>query len=460
MNTNDMQKMFDYVDQHFNRMIDELKEVCSFRSTADDPEGLAQTRNYILKKWGSLGIEGRPLSPEADPPILWGQAKGDLDRTLVFYNHYDVVPEGDPQGWTNGKPYEADIRQGRIYARGVADNKGGHFCRLHALEAIKAIRGSLPVNVKFLVEGQEETTSAYMLEMSRSQPELLRELISADVAVWEGGLTGNDGSPYIRFGVRGDCVFHLSVKTADVDCHGRYGATIPGAAWRLVWALASLKGPDEWVRVPGFYDRIIPTTDEDHKALHQFPFDEKGLKDSIGFSSYLTGATGDQLKERLYMEPTMSVCGLDAGGLHQKPRSIVPHQASALVTCYLVADQDPDYIYRQLRQYLDDQGFSDVQVDYSSGTRAIRTDVSTPFHQVLEQAAAFVYTKPVVTEITQMGAGPAYIWRNVLPDLPIIGIGPSNPYSNTHGQDENLKLEDYKNAVKYIIALLCCYGDA
>ena len=460
MNSSQLQQMFSYVDEHFDAMVQELKEVCRFPGTADHPEGLRQTREYILKKWKALGIEGHTLPPDGDPPILWGQTKGDSGRTLVFYNHYDVVPEGDPSGWTNGKPYEAEIRDSRIYARGVADNKGGHFCRLHAIEALRAVRGSLPVNVKFLVEGQEETTSAYMLKMSREQPEWFRELISGDAAIWEGGLVDDEGRPYIRFGVRGDCVLRFSVQTAQVDCHGRYGATIPGAAWRLIWALASLKGPDERVLVPGFYDRVLPTTAEDRKALHDFPFDEEGLKRSIGFSSYLTGAKGDALKERLYMEPTMSVCGLDAGNLHFKPRSIVPHEASALVTCYLVADQDPDEIYHSIRRYLDDQGFSDVKVEYTSGTRAIRTDVSTPFRKVMEKAAAFVYDKPVVTEITQMGAGPAFIWRSVCPDLPILGMGPSNPSSNTHGQDENLKLEDYKNAVKYIIALLCLYGES
>lgn len=159
------------------------------------------------------------------------------------------------------------------------------------------------------------------------------------------------------------------------------------------------------------------------------------------------------------MEPTMSVCGLDAGNLHFKPRSIVPHEASALVTCYLVADQDPDEIYHSIRRYLDDQGFSDVKVEYTSGTRAIRTDVSTPFRKVMEKAAAFVYDKPVVTEITQMARDRPLSGEACVPTCRFSAWDPP-PSSNTHGQDENLKLEDYKNAVKYIIALLCLYGES
>lgn len=459
MDTNELQKLFSYVDEHFDSMIEELKEVCRFRSTADDMEGLKETKNYILKKWEQLGLKSRELPSKAEPPVLYGEAAGTSKHTIIFYNHYDVVPEGNPSAWSTPNPFKAEIRNGRIYARGVADNKGGHFCRLHALEALRAVKSSLPVNVKFLVEGQEETTSANMRRLCEEDPKAFKQLISADAAIWEGGLIDQEGRPYIRFGMRGDCVFRFHVKTAAVDCHGRYGAVIPGAAWRLVWALSTLKGPDERVRVPGFYDRVIPTTDEDRKILHNFPFDENDLKRTVGFTDFLTGASGDILKERLYMEPTMSICGLDAGDLHIKPRSIVPHEASALVTCYLVADQDPDEIYRSLRNYLDSQGFSDIEINYQSGTKASRTPIATPFRQVLEKAASYVYDHPAVTEITQMGAGPAFIWRSVLPDLPILGIGPSNSGSNTHGQDENLRLEDYKNAVKYIIALLCCYGE-
>ena len=460
MDKQNLQLLFEYVDQHFDEMVQELKDICSFRSVSGDKEGLKQTKNYILRKMEQLDLEHREYDdPKADSAIIASDNSGDSSKSIIFYNHYDVMPEGDPESWTNKQPFQADIRDGRIYARGVSDNKGGLLCRLHAIEAIRAVNKTLPVHLKFFYDGEEESSSYLMEKMAMEEKELFIKLIDADIAIWEGGLIDDEGNPYGRFGVRGDCSFHLSVKTAEYDCHGRYGATVPGAAWRLIWALASLKGPDEKIRIPGFYSDVIPTTQDDLEVLHAFPFDEEGFKKKTGFDHYVLNATGDELKRRLYMEPTLSVCGLDSGDLCKNARSIVPHSASALISSYLVADQDPEEIRQNLRSYLDSQGFSDIEITYGGGSKAIRTKVTTPFRQVMEQASMDVFHKPLVTEISQMGAGPAFLWREVLPDQSIVSVGPANPESHHHAQDENLRLEDYKNSIKYIIALLYAYAE-
>ncbi|MCD7906592.1 MAG: M20/M25/M40 family metallo-hydrolase, partial [Clostridium sp.] len=330
---------------------------------------------------------------------------------------------------------------------------------IHALETIQKVAGQLPVRVKLFVEGDEETGSPSMKKLSREEPEAYREMTRSDLCLWEGGITDDTGRPWIRYGVRGSCAFELSVKTADMDCHGRMGATVPSASWRLIWALGTLKTQDERIQIEGFYDDVVEATEADLEVLRRFPYEEEALKKRMGFDRYLLDATGDELKRRFYMEPVLSVCGLEAGELYNGPRGIVPHKAMARISFYLVADQDPERVHRLLREHLDRNGFSDVQIAYKGGSGAVRTPVDMPFTQKLFEAAKQVYSEPMVLELTQLGAGPAACFRKPWPQMPIVSVGTANGGSNHHAPDENIRVEDYRRAVKYIIALLySCAG--
>lgn len=456
---NDLEKMFAYVEEHFDKMKEELGNVCSFRSVAGDEEGLEKTRQYILDKWKSIGLSAVREEIPGGNAVLYSENPGESKKTILLYNHYDVVNEGKWEKWTNKNPYDVANINGKLYGRGISDNKGGLFSRIHALEAIKKVRGQLPVGVKFFVEGDEETASPSMKKLAEDRMDRYKEMTKADLCIWEGGVTDEEGRPWIRFGVRGYAAFELSVKTSNIDCHGRMGAVVPNAAWRLIWALASMKDANEKVLIEGFYDDIVPMTEKDRTVLHEFPYDEQKLKTKMGFDQYLLGATGDDLKERLYMEPCMSVCGLEAGEMYNGPRGIVPHKATARVSFYLIANQDAEKLYRQIRTHLDRHGFPDVEVEFLGGEGAARTSVDIPERKQLEEAAKLVYGKPMVLEITQMGAGPAVCFRKAWKDLPIISAGVANNGSNHHAPDENINIADYKNAVKYMIALLCSFAD-
>lgn len=449
-----LQQMFDYVDAHLDEMLGELKQVCSFRSVEGDREGLSAARSYILEKWKAVGLDAAEYPVEGGNSILYSDNPGDTEGCLLLYNHYDVVHEGKAENWRTGAPFKAEVIDGKMYARGVSDNKGGLFCRIHALETIRRIAGTLPVRVKLFVEGDEETSSPSMKRFMDDRPELYRELTKADACIWEGGVTDDEGRPWVRFGVRGNCTFELSVQTADVDCHGRMGATVPSASWRLVWALSTLKNEDEEILIDGFYDDVVPAADSDLEVLHNFPYEEEKLKARMGFQVYLKNATGDELKRRIYMEPTLSICGLEAGELYNGPRGIVPHKALARISFYLAANQDPQKVHRQLRSHLDRHGFGDVSLTYKGGEGAVRTPVDIPLRETLFRAAEQVYGQPMVLELTQLGAGPAACFRKPWPGLPIVSVGTANGGSNHHAPDENIRVEDYRKAVKYMIALL------
>ncbi|WP_294151197.1 M20/M25/M40 family metallo-hydrolase [uncultured Clostridium sp.] len=471
---NMMQEIFDYVDQHFGEMVEELGELCSYRSAAGDEQGLSQTREWILNKLGRLNIPHKCHPVEGGNAVISAGMAGTSRKireipqmgsspeintaenhlpTLLFYNHYDVVQEGKKELWSSS-PFIPEIRDEVMYARGVSDNKGPLLSRIQAIQAVLAVTGELPVNVKFFFEGDEETSSPSLGKFTARHPELFKELTKADACLWENGRKDSKGRPWARFGVRGSISFDLSVETSAKDVHARMGTVIPSASWRLVWALASLKNEDERIAIDGFYDDVLPVTGDDEKILESFPYDEEDLKNKMKLGSFLRDATGLQLKKQIYMEPSVSICGLEAGEMYNGIRGIVPHKASARVSFYLVANQDPKKVERQFREHLDRRGFSDIMISARGVNTPVRTPVDIPFKDQLIRAAAKVYREPMVIEPTQLGGGPAIYFHRAWPQMPIVGAGPGNTDGNHHAPDENMRLLDYKESVKHMIALL------
>ncbi|GHS85186.1 peptidase M20 [Synergistales bacterium] len=453
-----LKKAFDYVDEHFDEMLKDLDTVCSCPSTASNPQGREDTRRCIVSKMKSIGIEPVIHDIDGGNALITADTGGDGDAALLFYNHYDVVEPGKYENWRIPDPFKLQRIDGKLYGRGVSDNKGPLYSRLHAVQAVMATEGKLPVRVKFLAEGDEEISSPSLHRFARENAAAFREMSRADVCIWESGRNDDEGRMWLRLGVRGGMAFDLSVKTSGNDVHGRMGAVIPSASWRLVWALASLKGPDERIAIDGFYDGAESPSDADLEALRNFPYDEESLKKKVGFKDYVTGASGEELKRRIYMEPSISICGLESGEVHNGVRGIVPHKAYARVSFYLVPNQDPSKLEGLLRAHLDKRGFPDIEIKMSGCVnRAVRTPVDTPFRYRACDVSEAAFGKPMVVELTQLGAGPGDVFRDAWPKMPIAGVGPSYPGGAHHSPDENMIIEDYRRAVKYLIALFCSY---
>jgi acetylornithine deacetylase/succinyl-diaminopimelate desuccinylase-like protein len=457
-----MKRAFDYVDTHMGEMIDDLKEICSRPSVAGSEKGLEAARRTILSKMKSLGLKAeRHDVPEGN--ALLSACWGDGVAPLLFYNHYDVVEPGKYENWRTNDPFRLEEQDGRLYGRGVSDNKGPLYSRLHATQAILATDGGLPVPVKFIAEGDEETSSTSMYRFARTNPELFKELIRADVCVWENGRNDTAGHTWLRMGVRGGTAFDLRVTTSKTDVHGSMGSAVPSASWHMIQALSTLKTPDERIAIDGFYDRVQQTSEADLEVLRAFPYEEEAVKKKIGFWQFVNGATGEKLKQQIYLQPTISVCAIEAGEPHNGVRGIVPHTAYARISFYLVADQDPDELEGMLRRHFEKHGFGDIEITardrYGAMNRPVRTPVDIPFRNRAQEAAKSVFEQPMIIELTQLGAGPAGIFREAWPDLPIVGFGPGGTEGNHHAPDENIKIEDYRNAVKYVIALLYSYMD-
>lgn len=448
-----MKKTFEYVDKNFDGMISELQEICRQPSIAAQNIGMEETAEMILKKMQELGMDSKLIPLEGGFPVLYGEIKGESDKTILFYNHYDVQPPEPLDKWTY-EPFGAEIHNGKLYARGVSDNKGALYSRLQGIESILKTRGKLPVNVKFLIEGEEEIGSPNLEKFVLNN----KELLEADACIWENAFKDENGHPMARLGNKGMLYLELRAKTGNTDFHSRMAPVIPNAAWRLVWALSTLKNTKDEVLIEGFYDRIRPVSDEELEVLKDMPSQEEKLKERAGIGEFINGVTSLDFTNRLYNEPTCTICGIESGYTKEGQKTVLPCTAMAKIDFRLVVDQDPSEIVQLLRKHLDKHGFEDIEIHILSEAKPAKTPVTTPFVDVLRKSAAIAYDKPLVIETTSAGTGPRYVFSSWT-DMPIAAIGPGYPGSLNHAPDENIRIEDYREAIKHVIALLHCFKE-
>ncbi len=251
-----------YLSSHMDESLAELGRLCAQPSVGAQNWGLEECAAIVKQMLEKRGF-AVSIMPTGGAPIVFGERKGKSPKTLLFYNHYDVQPAEPLELWET-PPFEPVIRDGKMFARGVSDDKGHLTNRLFALDAVLAETGDLPCGVKFIVEGEEETSSEHLYDFVRDH----QELLAADACIWEFGGVDHTGRPEESLGLRGICYVELTIETASQDVHSGLGGSIfPNPAWRLVWALNTLKGPDERILIPGFYDGIKPPSQRDRDLM-------------------------------------------------------------------------------------------------------------------------------------------------------------------------------------------------
>lgn len=379
----DMASIESYLEKHLDASISELSVLCAQPSVAAQNWGMRECAQLVSEMLSRRGFAVQVLET-GGAPVVFGERKGKSDKTLLFYNHYDVQPAEPLELWET-PPFEPAVRDGKLFARGVSDDKGHLVSRLFAIDALLAEQDELPCNVKFIVEGEEEISSVHLPDFVRSHPDLL----AADACVWEFGGVDHRDVPIQYLGLRGICYVELSVETANQDVHsGTGGSIFPNAAWRLVWALNSLKGPDERIRIPGFYNPIRPPSARDRELMAALPDPADEYRQRYGVKQFLKGLTGGtELKIAEVFEPTCTICGLTSGYQGVGAKTVQPARASAKIDFRLVPDQTPEQVVQQLRAHLDAEGFEDVKVTLLGGEAPGRTDPDDPFVKLVVDTA-------------------------------------------------------------------------
>lgn len=445
----DYRRIDAYLESRLDASIAELSRLVAQPSVGAQNRGIPECAALVRDMLASRGFTAEVLGTEG-APVVYAERAGRSGKTLLFYNHYDVQP-AEPLDLWDSPPFTPALRDGKLYGRGVSDDKGHIVARLFALDAILDAAGELPCRVKFVIEGEEETSSRHLHDFVLREKERLR----ADACVWEFGYSDHTGTPLQILGLRGICYVELSVATAERDAHSGVGGSIfPNAAWRLCWALGTLKGPDERIRIPGFYDAVHPPGALDREYMAALPEDSEEHKKRYGVKRFLKGLTGGvELRMAEVFEPTCTICGLTAGYQGPGPKTVLPAKASAKVDFRLVPDQRPEEVLRMLRAHLDAGGFDDVQMEFLGGDPPGRTEPGHPFVKLVVDAAEPVYGRKMQIVPMTGGSGPNHMFIHDL-GLPVVTAGLGYPDTRAHAPNENIVLEHYLKHAKHVARIL------
>jgi acetylornithine deacetylase/succinyl-diaminopimelate desuccinylase-like protein len=444
----------EHVQRNAERYVGWLREACSIPSMASDRNALVQMASWVEAKFDDLGAKTQRLTYESSPEMLLARL-GAGPRTVLIYDHYDVQPVDPIQLWQSS-PFAPEVRDGKMYARGAADNKGDLVARLAGLEIYRELYGEPSVEVKFLVEGEEETGS-------RSFPKIVARYgseLAADGCIWEGAGVDHVGRPEIVFGAKGLAYVELRFRGLAQDQHSSLAVVAPSPVWHLVEALSSLRDPDGTVLIDGFYDDVRPPDADDEKQLQDLPFEEEREKERLGVAGFVGGGTGLDFKRRFFFEPTCNIAGIVAGfTVPGRSKTVLPKEAMAKVDMRLVPDQDPDDIVAKLRQHLATRGFGDIEVDTFSMEHPVRSPVNSEIGRAAIAAADGLFAGAAAIAPMMIGTGPMYPIAGTLGIPTVSPGGVSRPDSDIHAPNENCRIDDFLNVIEYTVGWLKAYAE-
>ena len=437
-----MQHFDTYIIDHQTDFINELKSFVAQPSISATGEGIEVMAQMVHQKMEGLGatVQVLEVAPN-EPPVVYASL-GSGDKTLLIYNHYDVQPVDPIELW-DSPPFEPTLRDGKLYARGVSDNKGNLLYRIQAIRAWLETVGPLPFRINWFIEGEEETGSPNLEPFCLSHAHLLQ----ADGCLWEMGGVDEADRPVFTLGAKGLLYVELSVKTMHGDQHSSYGTLAPNAAWRLTWALSSLKAPDETILIEGLLEHVAPPSEEDLKLLQAIPFEEEKMMDNMGVAQWVGGVSGLEAIKRHLFQPTCTICGLESGYTGAGQKTVMPARATAKVGFRLVPNLEPETVTKLLREHLDRYGLTDIKMNVLGSEHPGKSNPKAAVVQAAAGAAREVYgVEPVVYPLAA-GTGP--VWPVAIAHgTPMVSFGASYPGQNLHAPNENIRLDDYFKAMQ------------
>lgn len=430
--------------------VEDLRDFLRQPSVAAQNLGMEECARFLADHFRAIGCDEVRVVPTRGFPVVLAEVKGESDRSVLVYGHYDVQPPEPLELWPH-PPWSAHMENGRIYARGAVDDKGNFYCAVKAVESYLRAGRRPPVTVKFWIEGEEEVGSPNLGDFARQHLDWLR----CDGMILQDGGEASDGRTEFNLGMKGMLYLELSVRKNPRDLHSGKAPVVENAAWRLVWALSSMKGPDDRVLVEGFYDKIIPVTEAEMECIRQNDIPEQVLIDEFGGAPLKAGLTGPELFRTLYFEPTMTICGIESGYNGPGQKTVLPAAAKAKVDIRLVPGQDPQDILLKVKRHLAAHGFGDIEVrPVSDGLPAGRTSVESEVAQSLLKAVTEEWNgrRPIVKPSVE-GSGPGSVFSDIL-RIPwaLTRFGPKEALM--HAPGEYIEVAGYQRGIRTIIKFL------
>jgi acetylornithine deacetylase/succinyl-diaminopimelate desuccinylase-like protein len=445
-----------YLETHADEAQTLLERLCRQPSVAAQGLGMAEMADLTEALLREAGFGTQRFAVDGAPPAIYGELRGSGDYTVLLYNHYDVQPAEPLELWQS-PPFEPTVRGGKLYARGAADNKGEIAARLAAIRALRAAHGTLPVTLRWIIEGEEEIGSTHFDAIIAPHTDLLR----ADGCLWEGDGFDPTDRPQMTLGCKGLLYVQLDVQGTGIDAHSGAAPILPSAAWRLVQALATLRAPGGKIRIPGFYDAVLAPTLDQLDALEQQPDTDEQIRETYGVTRFNDGLTGLELRKRQAFTPTCNIAGLVSGYTGEGSKTVLPAHAMCKIDFRLVPDQDPADILAKLRAHLDAEDYGDIKTTVFGNAEPVVTPLETPFvRHVAALAESFAGTKPSITPI---GGGTLPLLGSLRRRLGLPGLSaPGNAAywgSGAHAPNEHIRLDDLRRAVRFNCHMLASLGE-
>src|SRR5919109_2528551 len=442
-----MLNVIDHIHTNRDKYVSELKEYLAIPSISALPEHAADVRRaaeWTAEEMRRIGLQNVRLIETPGFPVVYGDWTGAAGApTILFYGHYDVQPV-DPLNLWESPPFEATIRDGEIYARGAADDKGQVFMHFKAIEAHLKETGRLPVNMKIILEGEEEVGSAHLDDFVRQH----KAELAADVVVISDSPMFDRGIPSICYGLRGLVYFQIDLRGTKSDLHsGSFGGAVANPAMVLCQILAQMKDRGGRVKIPGFYDDVRPLRDEERAEFKKLPFNETRYRKELG-APKLFGESGYTTLERIWGRPTFEVNGLLAGFTGEGAKTVIPAVAMAKVSMRLVPNQDPDKIAKLFEDYIKKVAPKTVEIKVMRmhGGKPWMTEFDNKFVQAAGRAIEKGFGKTPVFN-REGGSIPVVATFQEILGLPSVLFGVGLPDENAHAPNEKLDLGNFHGGI-------------
>ena len=443
-----------YLTENREKFVQELFELLEIPSVSTDPNRAGEVKRCaeaVARQLKQAGVEGVEVIPTEGHPVVYGEwlhAPG--KPTVVIYGHYDVQPEDPIDLWTS-PPFKPTVRDGKVYARGATDDKGQMLAHVKAVETLLKSEGRLPLNVKFVIEGEEEIGSRHLapfLEANKAK-------VQGDLLIVSDSAMFAPGMPSIVYGLRGLSYVQVDIKGADSDLHsGVFGGAVPNPAFELTKIIAQLKDEDGRILVPGFYDKVVDLLPEERKAYANLPFNDEDFRQELNVKG-LSGEVGYSVLEQRTARPTLEINGMLSGWTGPGAKTVLPSKAMAKISCRLVPDQDPVEITELLAKHIESLCSDKVecQVTKVHGGRPWLTPITHPALALANDAVKKVFGKDALF-VREGGSIPIVVDFERILGMPGILVGFGLNSENLHAPDEHFDLQNYHTGIELSAELL------
>ena len=443
----DPKEVFNHIEAEREVFVERLLDYLRKPSISAQGIGMAEVADFLLDFLTSMGLNAEAV-PTAGYPVVIGRYKKHDDKpTILLYGHYDVQPPDPLDAWTS-PPFEPEIRNGRVYARGAGDNKGQHFAQLLALESLLKTTGELPCNVIVMLEGEEEVGSPHLADFIRTH----RDMLNADLVVTSDGPVHESGQATLMFGVRGMISFELRAHGANQDVHsGNWGGVVPNPLWTLVHLLGTMKNAAGEITIEGFHDAVLGPTALEKEALARLPLDIAKVKVDLGLAA-LDAPEERGFYERLSQFPTLTINGLHGGYGGEGSKTVLPHEAFAKCDVRLVEAQNVEDIFSKVEAHVKKHA-PGVELIRLGGMEPSKTSLEHPFAAALQTAIEQAQGEKPLLVPAMGGSLPDYVFTKIL-GVPAFVVPYANHDEANHAPNENLELSRFIKGIRTGAAML------